>query len=121
MTVGQGLSALAADAGTVHDLDDSTDEYSNGIVEVLERRVAALLGFPAAAYFPTGTMAQQVALRCWAGRTGNPVVALHPLAHTELHEDESLTTVCGLRTTRRMRRGFRRPPRCRSSAIGSAR
>jgi threonine aldolase len=98
VTLGQGLSALAVDAGTIHDLDDSTDEYSNGIVEVLERRVAALLGFPAAAYFPTGTMAQQVALRSWAGRTGNPVVALHPLAHPELHEDESLTTVCGLRT-----------------------
>ena len=97
-TVGPGLSALAAGAATVHDLDDSTDEYGNGIVEVLERRVAALLGFPAAVYFPTGTMAQQVALRCWAGRTGNPVVALHPLAHPELHEDESLTMVCGLRT-----------------------
>ena len=50
----------------------------------LEERVAGLLGTEAAAFFPTGTMAQQVALRCWAGRTGNPTVALHPLAHPEV-------------------------------------
>jgi threonine aldolase len=41
-----------------------------------------------------------VALRCWAGRTGNPVVALHPLAHPVLHERDSLTTLAGLRTLR---------------------
>ena len=34
VTLGQGLSALAVDAGTIRDLDDSTDEYSNGIVDV---------------------------------------------------------------------------------------
>ncbi|MFE0737816.1 threonine aldolase family protein [Streptomyces sp. NPDC058855] len=74
------------------------DTYGDGVVEVLERRVAAALGHPAAVFFPTGTMAQQVALRCWAGRTGNPVVALHPLAHPEVHEDDALGTVAGLRT-----------------------
>ncbi|MFC4950805.1 threonine aldolase family protein [Pseudonocardia sp. GCM10023141] len=96
--LGAALSQLSAGVAAVHDTDAATDEYGDGIVEVLEERVATLLGFPAAAYFPTGTMAQQVALRAWAGRTGNPVVALHPLAHPELHEAESLTTVCGLRT-----------------------
>ena len=35
-------------------------------------------------------MAQQVALRCWAGRTGNRTVALHPLAHPEVHERDAL-------------------------------
>ena len=48
-------------------------------VAALEERVAGLLGKPAAAFFPTGTMAQQVALRCWAERSGNWVVAMHPL------------------------------------------
>jgi len=43
-------------------------------------------------------MAQQVALRCWAARTGNPTVALHPLAHPEVHEGGALGTVSGLRT-----------------------
>ncbi|MFJ3906630.1 threonine aldolase family protein [Streptomyces sp. NPDC090025] len=75
------------------------DVYGDTVVEELERRVAEELGFPAAAFFPTGTMAQQVALRCWAGRTGNPVVALHPLAHPEQHENDAFTAVSALRTT----------------------
>jgi threonine aldolase len=97
-TIGEQLAALAADAGSVYDLDDSPDMYGGGIVGELERRVATLLGFPAAVFFPTGTMAQQVALRCWAGRTGNHTVALHPLAHPEVHEGGALSSVTGLRT-----------------------
>ncbi|MFF3246265.1 threonine aldolase family protein [Streptomyces sp. NPDC002870] len=96
--VGERLTALAADAGTVYDLDEWTDVYGNGVVAELEQRVARLLGFPAAAFFPTGTMAQQVALRCWAGRTGNATVALHPKAHPELHERGAFGVVSGLRT-----------------------
>ncbi|WP_338678334.1 beta-eliminating lyase-related protein [Streptomyces sp. SCSIO 30461] len=96
--LGERLAALAADAGAVHDLGDKVDVYGDGVVEALEDRVAALLGFPAAAFFPTGTMAQQVALRCWAGRTGNHTVALHPLAHPEMHERGALGLVSGLRT-----------------------
>ncbi|MYZ39557.1 threonine aldolase [Streptomyces sp. SID4917] len=96
--LGEQLAALAADAKSVHDLDDWTDLYGNGVVAELEQRVASLLGFPAAAFFPTGTMAQQVALRCWAGRTGNATVALHPLAHPEVHEGGALSAVSGLRT-----------------------
>jgi threonine aldolase len=45
-------------------------------------------------------MAQQVALRCWAGRTGNPTVALHALAHPEVHERKAFTEVSGLRPVR---------------------
>ncbi|QCW78191.1 threonine aldolase [Streptomyces sp. S6] len=97
-TVGEGLAALAAGAGSVHDPDGAVDVYGGGVVAELERRVAGLLGTEAAAFFPTGTMAQQVALRCWAGRTGNTTVALHPLAHPELHEEGALAAVSGLRT-----------------------
>ena len=43
-------------------------------------------------------MAQQVCLRCWAARARNPVVALHPLAHPEQHEESALPAVTGLRT-----------------------
>ncbi len=96
--LGERLAALATDAGAVYDLEERTDLYGDGVVAELERRVAALLGFPAAAFFPTGTMAQQVALRCWAGRTGERTVALHPLAHPEVHEGDALTAVSGLRT-----------------------
>ncbi|MFE3722033.1 threonine aldolase family protein [Streptomyces cyaneofuscatus] len=91
-------SDTGAGSGFVHDPDDAVDVYGGGVVADLERRVAGLLGTEAAAFFPTGTMAQQVALRCWAGRTGNATVALHPLAHPELHEEGSLGAVSGLRT-----------------------
>ncbi|MGW8883251.1 threonine aldolase family protein [Streptomyces sp. NPDC055749] len=97
-TIGERLTALAADAGAVHDLDDWTDLYGDGVVGEVERRVAGLLGMEAAAFFPTGTMAQQVALRCWAGRTGSTAVALHPLSHPEVHERGALSAVSGLRT-----------------------
>lgn len=89
--------ALLEAAGDAYDLDETTDIYGNGVVEALERRVADLLGTEAAAFFPTGTMAQQVALRCWAGRTGNPAVALHPLSHPEVYERNAFSQVSGLR------------------------
>ncbi|MEU9405877.1 beta-eliminating lyase-related protein [Streptomyces sp. NPDC048281] len=94
------LARLQEAAPEAYDLDEPSDIYGNGIVEALERRVASLLGTEAAAFFPTGTMAQQVALRCWAARTGNPTVALHALAHPELHERNAFREVAGLRTVR---------------------
>ncbi|GGQ46089.1 threonine aldolase [Streptomyces griseorubens] len=94
--LGERLALLEA-AGEAYDLDETADIYGNGVVEALERRVADLLGTEAAAFFPTGTMAQQVALRCWAGRTGNPAVALHPLSHPEVYERNAFSQVSGLR------------------------
>ncbi|MGW3246994.1 threonine aldolase family protein [Streptomyces sp. NPDC001070] len=93
-TMRERLARLADRDG----LDGPVDMYGDGIVAELEHRVAGLLGTDQAVYFPTGTMAQQVALRCWAGRTGNPVVALHPLAHPEVHERGALSALSGLRT-----------------------
>ncbi|MFD6325570.1 threonine aldolase family protein [Streptomyces sp. NPDC058442] len=92
--------ALLAEADGRYDLDEASDLYGDGVVEALEERVAGLLGTEAAAFFPTGTMAQQVALRCWAGRTGNPVVALHGLSHPEVHERNAFSRVAGLRPVR---------------------
>ncbi|MEU5898834.1 MULTISPECIES: beta-eliminating lyase-related protein [Streptomyces] len=92
------LSALAAAAPDVVGPEASTDVYGNGVVATLEGEVARLLGTEDAAFFPTGTMAQQVALRCWAGRTGNATVALHPKAHPEVHEGSAFSVVSGLRT-----------------------
>jgi threonine aldolase len=89
--------SLLDGADTLYDLDEPSDLYGNGIVEALEEKVAGLLGKEAAAFFPTGTMAQQVALRCWAGRTGNPTVALHALAHPEMYERDAFREVSGLR------------------------
>ncbi|MFD9442734.1 threonine aldolase family protein [Streptomyces sp. NPDC060006] len=97
-TVGELLAGLTDAAPDVYDLDRPVDMYGNGIVETLEERVAGLLGTEAAAFFPSGTMAQQVALRCWAGRTGNATVAMHPLSHPEVHERHAFSTLSGLRT-----------------------
>jgi len=93
------LDRLAALLGTGerYDLDQAPDLYCDGLVRQLEERVARLLGMPDAAFFPTGTMAQQAGLRIWAERDGCPGVALHPQAHPELHEKEALTVLAGLR------------------------
>ncbi|MGW3322376.1 threonine aldolase family protein [Streptomyces virginiae] len=95
-TVGELLGSLAE---APYDMDGPADVYGDGIVTALETKVAELLGTEDAAFFPSGTMAQQIALRCWAGRTGNPVVALHPMSHPERWEGEALSAVSGLRVT----------------------
>ncbi|WP_367432317.1 threonine aldolase family protein [Streptomyces celluloflavus] len=98
-TLREQLARLVADAPAAYDLADWTDIYGNddGVVGELERRTADVLGTEAAAFFPTGTMAQQVALRCWAGRTGSTTVAGHPLSHMEVHERDAYAVVSGLR------------------------
>ncbi|MET9899914.1 beta-eliminating lyase-related protein [Streptomyces sp. NPDC006446] len=96
-TLRERLTWLSEAAESVCDLDGRVDMYGDGLVETLEERVAELLGMEAAAFFPTGTMAQQVALRCWAGRTGDATVALHPLNHPEVHERHAFSQVSGLR------------------------
>ncbi|AXK35719.1 threonine aldolase [Streptomyces armeniacus] len=96
-TLAQRLARLADEAPESYDLGEWTDMYGDGVVAELERRTAGLLGTEAAAFFPTGTMAQQVALRCWAERTGSRTVAMHPLAHPEQWERDALTQLTGLR------------------------
>ena len=78
--------------------DDATaDLYGNGgAVAELETTTAELLGKPAAAFFPSGTMAQQIALRIHADRRGTNAVAFHPTSHLELHEDKAYQRLHGL-------------------------
>lgn len=67
------------------------DQYGQGeAVQLLERRVAALLGKPAAVFVPKGTVAQMAALRVHTDRRAAQTVALHPLSHIELDEDGAL-------------------------------
>jgi threonine aldolase len=78
--------------------DAMPDHYgADGPVGALEKRVAALLGTEAAVFFPTGTMAQQIALRYGAQRTGNTAVGLHPLSHLVVHERDGYAALTGLR------------------------
>lgn len=63
------------------------DRYGEGpLIGEFERRIAALLGHEAAVFLPSGTMAQQVALRIHAEETGVAAFAMHPTSHLELHE-----------------------------------
>lgn len=63
------------------------DRYgAGGPVADLESRVGELLGKPAVAFFPSGVMAQQAALRCWTDRSRCRRVALPDLSHLLRHE-----------------------------------
>ena len=73
------------------------DRYGEGgVVEELEAEVAALLGKPAAVLMPSGTMAQQIALRVHADRTGRRTVLWHPTCHVALWEDQAAERLHGL-------------------------
>jgi threonine aldolase len=63
----------------------------------LEERVAGLLGKQRALFFPSGTMAQQTALRVHAERTGRHAFAGHPQTHLHVWENQGYSAVHGLR------------------------
>jgi threonine aldolase len=87
------LQALAARAPEWRD----ADRYGQGaLAGRLEERVAGLLGTEAAVWMPSGTMAQQIALRVHARRTGRDVVAFHPLCHLDTHEERGYEWLHGL-------------------------
>ena len=74
------------------------DRYGDGaLIGAFEARVAALLGKPAAVFMPSGTMAQQIALRIACDRARNPVIAMHPTSHLELHEERAYARLHSLR------------------------
>lgn len=80
----QAMFAALADFTPV---DASADSYGSGeLIENFEAEIAALLGKPAAVFMPSGTMAQQIALRIHADHSNNSNVAFHPTSHIEMHE-----------------------------------
>jgi threonine aldolase len=78
--------------------DDLKEDWygDGGAVTTLETEVRELLGKPAAAFMPSGTMAQQIALRIHADRRGRTVVGFHPTSHLELWEDKAYQRLHGL-------------------------
>jgi len=93
VTAGERLAALAASPHAAH--EEAADVYGDGIVERLEARIAELLNKPAALWFPSGTMAQQAILQVWAARSGSARVAVHPLHHTQLQEEDAFARLSG--------------------------
>jgi len=76
------------------------DVYGEGkLIDTFERKVAALLGKPAAVFMPSGTMAQLIALRIWCERAGSRRIAMHPTSHLELHEERAYAHLHGLEAT----------------------
>jgi threonine aldolase len=73
------------------DGDLQSDFYGHGsLIEDFQSRMAEYLGKEAAVFFPSGTMAQQIALRIWCDAKGLNRVAYHPLCHLEIHEEDGL-------------------------------
>ncbi|WP_084783547.1 low specificity L-threonine aldolase [Paenibacillus sp. FJAT-26967] len=74
-------------------VDDNmaSDMYGKGkLIEDFQVRMASYLGKESAVFFPSGTMAQQIALRIWCDAQGLKRVAYHPLCHLEIHEEDAL-------------------------------
>ncbi|WP_404451352.1 DegT/DnrJ/EryC1/StrS family aminotransferase [Virgibacillus necropolis] len=68
-----------------------SDMYGSGkIIEEFQYKMAHYLGKESAVFFPSGTMAQQIALRIWCDDKGVKKVAYHPLCHLEIHEQDGL-------------------------------
>lgn len=75
------------------------DVYGTGdLINSFERKVAGLLGFEAACFMPSGTTAQQIALKVYAGKTGNQTFAIHPTSHLELYENHAYARLSNLKS-----------------------
>jgi len=73
------------------------DVYGRGdFLNAFEKRVAELLGKEAGVFMPTGTMAQQIALRIWSEERGGRPFAMHPTSHVELHEHRAYSRLHGM-------------------------
>jgi threonine aldolase len=77
-------------AGTCDELGiDAWDMYGEkGAVELLEDDLRERFDVEEAAYFPSGVMAQQVALRVHCDRAGSRRVAMPDLSHLLVHEED---------------------------------
>jgi threonine aldolase len=91
---------LADVAAWCEERDVALDRYGEGeLIEAFEAEVAERLGYEAGRFMPSGTMAQQIALRIWADRAGNRTVGMHPTSHVELHEERGYAHLHGLHAT----------------------
>jgi threonine aldolase len=74
------------------------DYYGEGnLINSFEQKVADLLGFEAACFMPSGTMAQQIALKVYEGKSNNQNFAIHPTSHLELHEQHAYAHLCNMK------------------------
>jgi threonine aldolase len=93
----QPISASAWLCELSSDSDLDVDFYGDGhAISQFEAEMAVRLGKPAAAFFPSGVMAQQAALRVVADKSGRRAVALHPRCHIAAEEEDAYQRLHGL-------------------------
>jgi threonine aldolase len=77
--------------------DTAVDNYGQGgVVTDLEAEICQVLGKPAAAFLPSGVMAQQTVLRVHADARNRRTVVFHPMCHLEQHEGQGYQRLHGL-------------------------
>ncbi|MFC0234770.1 threonine aldolase family protein [Fictibacillus phosphorivorans] len=83
--------SVLLDSLSNHTGQKESDMYGSGhIIDSFQEKIAAYLGKESAVFFPSGTMAQQIAMRIWCDEKGIRKVAYHPLCHLEIHEEDGL-------------------------------
>jgi threonine aldolase len=87
----------AADLLATVPAESVPDRYGEGgTVAELEGEIARLIGKAAAVFVPSGTMAQQAALRVHADRRKRRTIVFHPACHIDRHEDRGYERLHGL-------------------------
>jgi len=82
-------AAIFSQPGTFAGGSGDVDRYGTGErLNAFERHIAALLGTEAAVFMPSGTMAQQIALRIVADERAIRTFAAHPTTHLAIHEQQ---------------------------------
>ena len=88
---------------------DEWDSYGErGAVQRLEAEVTALFGVEETAFFPSGVMAQQAALRIHTDRAASRRVAMPDLSHLLVHEEDGPRVLHDLEISF-LTRGFETP------------
>lgn len=81
--------------------DVEHDSYGDGkLITEFEAKIARVLGKPAAAFIPSGTMAQLIALRIWTERSRLGRFGMHATAHLENYEEQAYQALFGLHAVR---------------------
>ncbi|WHX98586.1 aminotransferase class I/II-fold pyridoxal phosphate-dependent enzyme [Neobacillus sp. DY30] len=76
-----------------------SEMYGKGkVIDDFQEKMAKYLGKESSVFFPSGTMAQQIALRIWCDQKGIKKVAYHPLSHLEIHEEDGLKKLHHIQT-----------------------
>jgi len=90
---GHGVRDIEILKESLNEIDghQESDIYGQGnFINKFQEKMAEYLGKESAVFFPSGTMAQQIALRIWCDKKGIKKVAYHPLCHLEIHEEDGL-------------------------------